>query len=382
MISSVAHFANTIIDRPGNIGVRTGKLIASHSQNGGTGICICRASNSGCRGYKYYSMGILGNLPRILNALRMYCFSRFDHRYWDIKLFEAFTSSLFKAVAEESPNIAHVWEVSPKIIRALRAIGLPVVLDVAIAPYTYVARLHSKGLAGHLTHSDRLMRLELEAFKEADLIIVPSAFVMDELGAAGIPVSKIRLIEFGVTIPELGTSIRRHRENISFGFVGVVNRRKGVDCLIDAWDSKLFADDELVLCGRLHPDIKRKIGLLKFASNVTLPGFINPLEYFGRCDVFVFPSWSEGSAKAVLEAMAFGLPVITTKSSGTVVRNGVDGFVVEPGDTAALRERMLWFKNNRAAIATMGESARKRACEFSWERYASRVMKVYEECLG
>ena len=93
-------------------------------------------------------------------------------------------------------------------------------------------------------------------------------------------------------------------------------------------------------------------------ANVVLAGHVDPFEYLLGCDVFVFPTWMEGSAKAVYEALAVGLPVVTTPCAGSVVEDGKDGFIVPPGDVESIREKLLCFKKDRKMLSDMAEKAK------------------------
>jgi hypothetical protein len=95
-------------------------------------------------------------------------------------------------------------------------------------------------------------------------------------------------------------------------------------------------------------------------------------EAYRRADLFIQMSLHESSALTVFEALASGLPVITTPNSGSVVRDGVEGFVVAPGDVAALADRVTRLVEDRALREEMGRNARRRAEGFSWERYRER----------
>src|SRR5207244_1153869 len=64
------------------------------------------------------------------------------------------------------------------------------------------------------------------------------------------------------------------------------------------------------------------------------------IEYYHSADVFVFPSLFESFGLVVAEAMACELPVITTPTAGSIVRDGIDGYIVPPRDVAALKEKM------------------------------------------
>jgi glycosyltransferase involved in cell wall biosynthesis len=85
----------------------------------------------------------------------------------------------------------------------------------------------------------------------------------------------------------------------------------------------------------------------------------------------------EGSAKTTYEAMAAGLPVVTTRNAGSVVRDGRDGFIVPPRDPRAIRDKLLLLRGNPDLARAMGVSARERIASFSWESYEDKVLSLY-----
>jgi glycosyltransferase involved in cell wall biosynthesis len=89
--------------------------------------------------------------------------------------------------------------------------------------------------------------------------------------------------------------------------------------------------------------------------------------------VFVYPSLHEGSAIATYEALASGLPVITTANSGSVVRDSSEGFIVPIRDVEALKEKILLLYGDRQLREEMGRNARKRAEDFTWSAYRRRL---------
>jgi len=103
-------------------------------------------------------------------------------------------------------------------------------------------------------------------------------------------------------------------------------------------------------------------------------------QFYGDADVFVFPTLLEGLGLVVLEAMASGLPVITTaRGPDEVVRDGIDGFVVPIRDADAIAERLRILQCNPDLRAEMGRRARERAMEFSWDAYTDRVLTAMRE---
>jgi glycosyltransferase involved in cell wall biosynthesis len=105
------------------------------------------------------------------------------------------------------------------------------------------------------------------------------------------------------------------------------------------------------------------------------------LEEIGRFDVLILPSLFEGFGLVILEAMAAGLPVITTQNTGgpDVIGEGKEGFVVPAGDAEALREKMEWFTQNPEKAAEMGKAAHRKAKEFNWERYGAEYARIIRE---
>src|SRR5690606_7175785 len=83
------------------------------------------------------------------------------------------------------------------------------------------------------------------------------------------------------------------------------------------------------------------------------------MDHYAWADLFLLPSVCEGSATVVYEALAAGLPVITTPNAGSVVRNGADGFIVEPGNVEAICRSLRLLNEDRALLEAMS----RQACE-------------------
>ncbi len=95
---------------------------------------------------------------------------------------------------------------------------------------------------------------------------------------------------------------------------------------------------------------------------------------FQQADIFVLPSLAEGSAEATYEALAAGLPVITTKAAGSVVRNGIEGRIVLERDPDALAQAIEEITEDRALRNRMALAARARARDFTWHRYGEQLL--------
>ncbi len=88
-------------------------------------------------------------------------------------------------------------------------------------------------------------------------------------------------------------------------------------------------------------------------------GFLkNPETVYKKASIFVFPSLEEGGAKVTYEAMASGLPLIATENSGSVMRDGIDGFLVPIRDSRALGEKIRLFLRKQGRNKKDGNECR------------------------
>jgi glycosyltransferase involved in cell wall biosynthesis len=166
--------------------------------------------------------------------------------------------------------------------------------------------------------------------------------------------------------------------------------RKGVPVFIDAI-SKLPTglNIHFLLAGprmdsKLH---RRLVANSPYADNIHLFGWLPRMPWILKnVDVSVLPSLSrEGLPRAMLEAMIAGVVPIVTNVGGNpeLVVEGESGFVVEPGDAVAIRDRILQLYNDREMQTRMSEAARQRVLtEFTVEKTARETIAVYRDLLG
>src|SRR5262249_53893463 len=147
--------------------------------------------------------------------------------------------------------------------------------------------------------------------------------------------------------------------------------------LLEAVKRLKLPDCELVLVGRMIGSPKAFApydGLFRHVPNVP---YHEVHRLYTGADLFVYPSLHEGSAFATYEALASGLPVIATPNTGSVVRDGIDGFLVAPRDVDALMEKILLLYRDPERRATMGAYARTRAEEYTWAAYRRRLLDFF-----
>ena len=221
----------------------------------------------------------------------------------------------------------------------------------------------------------------LAEFEEADYITVPSKFVYDSMVGRGISEKKLVLIPFGVTLEKFVNRTISH-DKFTALFVGEVGLRKGVPYLLQAWAELNLKKAELWLVGAVASDIKEVVKKYQDREEIKFLGFREDVpELMAKADIFVFPSIEEGSALVTYEALAAGLPVVTTVNSGSVVRDGREGFVLPIREVGALKEKIKLLYNDGGLRKEMGERAKTRVQDFTWYQYGEKVVKAYEKIL-
>jgi len=220
----------------------------------------------------------------------------------------------------------------------------------------------------------------LEEYDLATLVVVLSEKAAESFRVANFPDEKMFYLPRGVDVDRFkpGTQPPVFRAIFS----GALIERKGIHHLLEAWHRLNLRDAELWLLGSVHDEAKPH--LKKFGGeNVRVLGFKPDLEkYLNQGSVYVFPSRLEGSAKTIYEAAAAGLPMITTREAGDVVRDGVEGIIVKPGDVDAIAAAIEHLYRHPEIVVSMASAARQRAVEnFTWDHYRTRLLGAYERAI-
>src|SRR5262249_8217957 len=140
----------------------------------------------------------------------------------------------------------------------------------------------------------------------------------------------------GVDVARFRPGGPRPRGQFRILFVGTLSQRKGIRYLLEAARRLRLPDAELVLAGRMVGSETAFAPYRDVFRHVTHVPYHEVHALYQDADVFVYPSLHEGSAFAVFEALASGLPVICTPNTGSVVRDGVEGFLVPVRDVDAI----------------------------------------------
>lgn len=276
-------------------------------------------------------------------------------------------------------------------VRAARAAGVPSVINQVIGHLAIGDRLLAEEAARHPDWADSmhagapraLIERCLAEVREADHILAPSDYVRETLIEVGVAPERIHLLPFGVRVDRFRPPERPRDDGVTrLLYVGQISQRKGLKYLLEAMRGLAGAKTELLLVGGMvggGAGLAPYDGLYRHVPNVP---HAEVQALFQSADIFVYPSLHEGSALAIFEAMATGLPVVTTLNSGSMARDGIEGFIVPPRDPEALAERINQLRTDAELRRKMGAAARARALEFTWDRYRDALGAILTNILG
>jgi glycosyltransferase involved in cell wall biosynthesis len=168
--------------------------------------------------------------------------------------------------------------------------------------------------------------------------------------------------------------------------VGAIQTRKNTARLVEAFES---LDDSwrLVLAGSSGygaETILARIGKSQARGRIEVVGYVSPAELaelYRSASIFVFPSLDEGFGMPVLEAMAAGVPVITSNRSALPEVAGDAALLIDPEDTGALRAGLRKLAEDSGLRKELAQRGLERAAMFSWEKAVRETWRVYGELL-
>lgn len=272
-----------------------------------------------------------------------------------------------------------------EILSAAKERGLFTALEQTIAPRAYEEELLAEeqerfpGWEAPRCHggaAEATIRRERAEWELADLIVCGSEFVRQGVARCGGPVERCVVVPYGVDgrFAPVDRSGRTGPLRILSG--GEAGLRKGAP---DAAAVAKKLGREAAEFRWLGKVTLEETGRREVEPWVTLAGIVPRSEvrpHFEWADVFFLPSICEGSATVVYEALMSGLPVVTTPNAGSIVRDGVDGFVAPVRDVAAMAERLGRLNANRDLLRRMQEATRESVKEASLEGYQKRLLSV------
>ena len=230
---------------------------------------------------------------------------------------------------------------------------------------------------------DRLRQYEQLTWNQLDHITCSSDYVRSGLLKEGVPGGKTSVIHYPIDEASLVLHDRRGRVGpVVVGFIGAVGLRKGAPYFFEV--AKRFNPKEVrfVMVG---PVQLNKWAIEKFAGHVEVMGGVPRSEVAGwlrQFDIMLFPSTCEGSAYALMEAMASGLPVVASPNSGSVARHGREGFIAAYDDIDALTGYLRELVEDPKRRLEMGRAARQRCEQFNLDYYSRELSALFYRLVG
>ena len=214
----------------------------------------------------------------------------------------------------------------------------------------------------------------------ADAVVCGSDFVRDSIAASGIERTKLHVIPYGADDRLCAVPRPPRSSPFRLLFVGHFSFRKGAFDLLAAL--RQVADVQLIVVGHSSLPSSAIAGLEDRVHILGKRSSDEMFDVYQNADAFVLPSLFEGSAIVVYEALMAGLPVIVTPNAGSVIRDGVEGFVVPPRTPDVLAARIRTLAAPGDHWSRMSASARARGVEYPWSRYRSGIRALADQLIG
>jgi len=240
-----------------------------------------------------------------------------------------------------------------------------------------------------------------KALEQADAIITDSVFSANELMACfSVDASKVFPIYLGVeevfhqrSAVETSNVLSRYKLNYQkyVLVVGTLEPRKNLGQVIKAFQrlpDNLKADYPLVIIGMKGwgtDEIEQEMAPLVKSGQLKLLGYIPDDDLpslYAAAKVFVYPSLYEGFGLPPLEAMASGVPVITSNQASLPEVVGDAGIQVSPDDVDELKRQLILVLESKLKCDAMIELGLKQAKKFTWEKCALETLEIYKNVLG
>jgi glycosyltransferase involved in cell wall biosynthesis len=243
--------------------------------------------------------------------------------------------------------------------------------------------------------------LERWLARSTTCLVAVSPQVRDDLVALGVaPLDKFAVIRLGIEIDERvrpdqdGREETRHLLGIpadlfTVGWVGRMTGVKRTDDVLLAFRALRDRGVDARLCmigdGPDREQVERRAHELGVMRDTLFLGYQEEIApYFAALDAMVLPSANEGTPVSAIEALGAGKPVVATRVGGLpdVVRDGEDGFLVEPGDVDALGARLAELAGDAGLRQRMGAAARERIrARYAVARLVDDVDRLYRSLI-
>lgn len=301
-------------------------------------------------------------------------------------------------IRRERPHILHTHTAKAGAIARAAAL-----LAGRARPPIVVHTFHGHVLKGYFgpARTAFFRQVERNLARSSDVLVAVSPEVRDELVEQRIaPLSKFSVIRLGIPLedrledPTADLDLRRlygiPPSAFVIGWVGRMTGVKDTGSVLEIVRATRERGVDAVVCmvgdGPDRERLEQLAHDLGIARSSYFVGYQSDVAgYYRLFDAFVLPSVNEGTPVSAIEALASGTPVVANRVGGVpdVVTDGVDGFLVEPGDVEGAADRLAELASNPELRARLGESGRREMFErYSVARLVDDVDRLYRALLA
>jgi len=292
-------------------------------------------------------------------------------------MYDTTATSCFKYLSKKAPNIKRILDVS--------------ICTGEFMKMNFEQDMEKTGTLGHKLESDFLWNKSVmddrnEEIRLSQYFLGASKVVKESLIYCGVNEDDIYLVPYGVDKTKF-SFIPKVKEKLPLKlvFVGQITYRKGIHHLLKIISSMNQYEVELYLAGSIDKSSDIILGYDKY-PNIHFKGFVTRdilPKLYQESDVFIFPSFAEGYALVILEALSCGLPCIVSNLSGgnDAIQDGYNGFTFEAGNDEELLSKIQWFIENYDKISEMSYNARNSINDLSWDEYYKNINKALKSIL-
>jgi glycosyltransferase involved in cell wall biosynthesis len=257
--------------------------------------------------------------------------------------------------------------------------------------------VHTHGAEFHLFY-EKLPQLGQQLInwmlqKTSYLIVLSESWQNYYISRCQLNPNQVIVLHNPVEYPAIASIADKQKEKtpIKLLFLGKINQRKGIYDLLEsfaAFQNNTSIPTKLLIAG--SGEIESAIKLaeeLKIAGDVDFLGWIDSTQrnqLLSEVHTFILPSYNEGLPMALLEAMSWGLPIITTPVGGIgeVIKHQETGLIIEPGNTTQLTDAIKLLVTDNSLRLTLGTNARTKVSQFSVDNYSHSLSELYWKALA
>ena len=303
------------------------------------------------------------------------------------KIIFQLTNRLYK----DPPDFIY-FSIMPHGIGFIRDLFFVVIIKTFRVPIIY--HLHLYGISSAVEKRPYLKYIYRYVFNKNYIIHLSQHLADEEILSLGCKPSGMYIVPNGVESRYLNYIEKKDKKIFNLLFVSNVNKDKGIFELLDT--AKILKSRGMnfildivggFISKRIENKVKQMIQHDNLSKHVFLQGAMydeNKYEFYKNADLFVLPTHNDTMPLAILEAMQFELPVVTTKVGALqeIIKNEEDGFLLEPGNPYVLADKISGLQQNKELRLKIGRNARKRfLAQFTREIFENNIKKVFDQII-